>query len=303
MDDQVQESELEKAASNGDVKRLQELVDDAAFDKVSESAALALQAAAMFGQWDAVQYLMHDVGVDVGSADTGGVILQYAAVAGHLDIMKLACAAGADLSSAAGSNTLLSSASTGQIEILHFVIEHGVDLESASGPAALGAAMGGHWEAVKCIIESGASLTTDGVGVQLLALAAAAEQHDIAQRLEARSPDAVLEAGAVALLHLSSTQHWEVCRGAVRYLVGRGVDLGSDAASSAMRTAAMYGDLEMVKCLVEGGFSVSSAGGGEALASAGTLDGFDGKQAVVDYLTGLGAVAPPPPTLVLDEDF
>merc|ERR1712083_680483 len=205
--------------------------------------------------------------------------------------------AGADLNGKVGDNILLSSASTGKIDILKFALTHGVDVVGGGGEAALGAAKASCWEAVLELVVAGSDLVSDGVGVQLLALAAVQEQQEVVELLENRGVAVQSEAGMRALARLATPSEWDRCYDAVKYLVDKGVNLKSEAGHGALVTAARYGDLDMVQCLAAE-VDMKSEAAGEALAWAGELGTTEGKIAVVSYLTGLGAIAPAPPKLV-----
>lgn len=301
MGDELPESKLEKAVCEGSLDELRSLVAEEGFDPASETAKVALRSAAEGGKWDALRFLVEHARVGVSSVDTGGVVLQYAAVAGRLDMLQLVLDGGAELTGKVGHNVLLSSASTGQLDVLTFAVEHGADVASGGGRAAWGAAKASVWAAVQYIIGTGADVL-NGFGVQLLALAAVREQEAIVKLLADRGVTVNTEAGAQALRSLPATESWDLCSELVRYLVLGGVDVRSGAGDLALVTAARHGDLEAVQCLAKG-MDMSSGAAGEALAQAGELGSTEGQRAVASYLMGLGAVAPEPPALVLDEDF
>lgn len=303
MVDDEQESKLELAACAGDVAQLKCCVSEDGFDPKSHVAACALEGAAQGGQWDAVTFLVRDVGVDLIASNSGAVVLQYAAVAGRLDIMAVALAAGASLQSKVGANVLLSSASTGQLDIFKYAMQNGADILSDGGQAAWGAANASMWEIVLFILEASVDLAVDGVGVQLLALAAVRDQVEVVTRLKDKGISVKSEDGVTALMGLSSTRTWDIYADVVKYLVVNGVALDSEAGSAALRTAALYGDLEMVQCIVKGGANLQTEAAGEALARAGELGPRGSEKSVGAYLAEVGVVAPPALDLVLDADF
>merc|ERR1712048_1343042 len=99
------------------------------------------------------------------------------------------------------------------------------------------------------------------------------------------------ELATAALKHMSSTYEWDICRDAARYLITSGAASKSDAADAALVTAAMFGDFDMILCLVNHGVEIATEAGGRALANAGLLGGCldEDVQTVVRYLRDRGA--------------
>lgn len=302
--DEVPESALEKAAREGHVNTLHAVVKGSEFDGSSEEAASALCAAAGHSNWDAVRFLVQDAGVDCSPDDSGGTVLQLAAVSGRLDIMEILLAAGANMKSAqVGPRVLLSSSATGQLAILRYAIKQGADVTAYGGPAAWSAAKASCWECVRELISSDVDLATEGIGVRLLSLAAVRGQADLVELLKQSGVMIKGEAGELALSSLASTQEWDICADAVRYLLANGVSTHSGAGTKALVTASIYGDLEMVELLADSGVDLKSTSVGEALTRAGELGAPASTERIVKYLTDKGAVLPKSPELVLDEDF
>nr|ABV22256.1 ankyrin-like protein [Karlodinium veneficum] len=305
MADELPETILEKAAASGDVSALKELVGggDCVF-ALSEEASVALCIAAEQGHWDAVQYLVTGAGVHVSSDDSGGTVLQLAAVAGRLDAMEMLIAAGANICSArVAPRVLLSSAATGKLDILRFAICQRIDVATYGYAAAQSAAKSAHWDSVEILIDAGANLTEQGLGAQLMAHAAAQNQVAVLALLQTRGVAIDSDAGVLALSTLASTQEWDLCADAVRYLVSEGVNTRSEAGTKTFVIAAICGDLELVKNLVESGVDLESGPAQEAMARAGELGAPDSSAAIVEYLKGLGMPEPEMPKLGLDEDF
>jgi len=303
MDEGPPESKLEIAASAGDLSTLKVLFGDGDFDAKSETAVAALQNAAVAGHWDAVRLFVEVAGMDVSSVEAGGVILQYASVAGRLDIMRMVVDRGTSVKTRAGANALLSAASIGRLDIVEYLSEMGADVVSHGGDSALGAAKAGFWDVVAFIIRAGAELAAHGWGVQLLALADTQGQDQVVLLLRDKGVEVKSEAGQAALLEMASTQDYPQCRVAARYLVEHGVDLQSEAEAVSIRTAAMYGDLDMVQCILAAGLQAASEAGGKALESAGLLGTAEEQRLVSECLREHGAIQPPPPEIVFDADF
>lgn len=301
MDD-LPPSELETAAIHGDVDLVKSLVFERHFDPKSQEAQNALCAASESGHWKIVHFLVQEAGVSVESADVGGLAVQYAAQAGELPLLEMLVNKGASLRSTAGSRALLSSAATGHLEVLRFLISHGANVKDAGGEAALSAAKASVWEAVWELITAGTDLK-DGLAVQLQALAAVECQLEVVKWLEARGTNLRSEEATAALQSLSSTQHWDKCSKAVRYLVENGVNLRTDAGDAALITASVCGDSEMVKVLIEGGVSTTSSAASDALERAGELGSPESGREITDYLRAKGVAEPKLKTLVLDADF
>lgn len=303
MDDGRPVTKVEIAASSGDVCTLKELFADGELDAKSEVALAALQDAAMAGQWEAVRFLVEAAGMEVCSMDSGGFVLQYASLAGRLDVMSLVVDRGASLKTRAASNALLSASSIGSFSIVEYLVKAGVDVAASGGEAAWIAAKAGSWDIVKFIILAGAELADGGRGVQLLAFAATQGQDHILAMLEEKGVDVKSEAGTMALMDMASTQDYTECRAAVKYLIEHGVVAESEAGALALKTAAKFGDLDMVQCILASGLQATSEAGGQALDSAGLLASAEAQQLVVDYLTAHGAIRPPTPAFVFDADF
>lgn len=302
MDCDTRETEAEEAASQGDLDALKAAVSSKCTPEV---AAAALLKATEGRHWPAVQYLVEEAKIDVAVDGVGSLVVQHAAVAGRLDVIDMLVRHGVSLRSTAGSKALLSSAATGQMDILRYVAEGGADVVAFGGEAAWGAAKSGGWEAVEFLIAAGADLDLKSVGVRLLVFAEVSEQQEVVvAALAARGLKADSQAGAEALAYFASTQEWEPCDGCVKYLVVNGADVAGEGGDTALVTAAKYGDLEVVRFLVENGVDASRpSAGGEALSSAGLLGASSNTQPVVDFLLAHGAVPLAPPPLVLDEDF
>jgi len=309
MDDGHRVSALEQAAASGDVALLREAAagPDLAGDEEAraESVRLALRICCEGTHWDAVRFLVKEGVVDLACPESASAVLQHSAAAGCLDILKLAEAQGAKLASEAGAWAALAAAVSGQLEAMIFLVEAGADVREEGGRAALSAAKVGHWQASEYLLEAGGNLNLqpEGAGVQLLALAAVADKPALVEKLRERGVTVASPEGMAALLAMGSSMEWEPCREASRYLVENGVEVCSDAGSHALLTAAKYGDVDMVKLLVAHGVDTRSPLAGEAVARAGELGPPDSGAAVAAFLSAHGAVAPPPPKLVIDEDF
>lgn len=306
MDDEQRVSALEQSAVTGDVKLLREacagsdLGDGASR---AESILAALRICCEGAHWDAVRFMVQEGGADLTCPQAASAVLQHAAASGRMDILELAVRQGAKLASEAGSWAALSAAVTGQMDALRYIVDGGADVNAEGGRAALSAAKVGHWQASEYLVEAGGSLAPNGVGVQLLALAAVSEKQSIVGALRDRGVVVASEEGTEALLAMSSSQEWEPCREAVRYLVDHGARVRSEAGSQALVTAAKYGDIDMVRHLVACGVDPTSQLAGQAVARAGELGPSESAAPVVAFLSSQGAVAPPPPKLVIDEDF
>lgn len=302
--DEFPETELEKAASAGSLRRLEEIVGESDLHASSDEVARAVCTAAECGHWDCVQYLVQEATVDVQSDDCGGLLLQHAAVAGRLDMLDLLLGHGASLRLRVGAGVLLSSAATGNMEVLKLAVGRGADVFSFGGEAAWGAAKASSWEAVAFLVRSGINLEEDGLGVRLLSQAAVNEQPDVVTLLQERGVDIMSPAGALALASLASTQQWDTCVEAVKYLLDAGVDAKAGKSGQVLLvTAATVGDLEVVKLLVTSGVDVTGEAGSRAMDRAGELGPPKSAQTVSGYLAQCGAVAPKAPELVMDEDF
>lgn len=302
--DELPESELEKAASAGELHRLKDIIRASGLSASSDEATRAVCTAAECSHWDCVQYLVQEATVDVQPDACGGLLLQHAAVAGRLDMLDMLLGHGASLRLRVGAGVLLSSAATGNMEVLKLAVDRGADVYSFGGEAAWSAAKASSWEAVAFLVRSGINLEEDGLGVRLLSQAAVNEQPDAVKLLQERGVEIMSPTGALALASMASTHQWDTCAEAVKYLLDAGVDVQArGAGQAALVTAATVGDLEVVKRLVTSGVDVTGEAGSRAMDRAGELGPPESAKAVSEYLAQCGAVAPKVPELVLDEDF
>jgi len=292
--DELPDTELEKASREGNLEGLQELVKHGV--ELSDAVGGACIAAEL-GHWTCVCYLVEKVDV---AKKCGGELLQQAAVAGRLDVMTMLIEHGADLK-AASSGILLSSAATCKLEVLHFALDAGADLNFAPA-AAWAAAMASSWRALELLIVAGVDLS-EGLGVQLLALAEVNQQNHLLALLKEKGVAVRPPEGELALMKICSAQQWGMCAQAVKYLVEAGVDLQTEGGREALVTAALCGDLEMVNCLIHHGCDVTGEAGSQALDRAGELGPPESAKLISDLLLEHGAVALSRPDLVLDADF
>merc|ERR1712066_1083972 len=133
-----------------------------------------------------------------------------------------------------------------------------VDVVSYGAEAAWNAAKGDFWATTELLVNSRADLSKDGYGAQILAYATATGQDVMVSLLVNKNVLIKSDEGCMALARMASINEWPTCSDAARVLVVGGVDMCTQAGSSALYTAAVYGDLEMVKLMVENGVDVHS---------------------------------------------
>jgi len=303
--DEEKDSPWELAVCAHDLAKLRSLMTEPNFDPAADIVVSALQSAAEGGHWEVVQFFLGSVGTPLSTNRIGEVVLQYAASAGRLDVVMAVVDRGTSVASKSGSNALFSAATRGDLELLRYLADACANLKSTGGLIACAAAKVCQWEAVNMVLSYDVDIQDGGVGVRLMSLLGAEGQDVLVSDLIAQGVDVKSAGAQYALLHLSSTDEWETCRRAVRYLIEAGVDVTSHAGEAALVTAAKYGDLELLQLLVKKGVNVVSDAGGEAVANAALLGGCSDADvvAVRNLLTGHGAVAPQAPSLALEEDF
>jgi ankyrin repeat protein len=129
----VPELDLFEAASFGDMRRLEELLerDPASVGATTGDGFTALHLAAFFGHPDATRLLVRH-GADVDAPGTGwmtGTALHSSASASHADVVAVLLEAGADPNArqSGGWTPLHSAAHNGDLEIITLLLDAGSD--------------------------------------------------------------------------------------------------------------------------------------------------------------------------------
>lgn len=302
MEPESRESHLEKAALLGNTDEVVELISGNDFDPQSDEAHQALQHAVERNRWEVVRVLIVQGGMDMSQDSIGGLILQHATVCGNLDMVTFAVTSGLQVHSAAASTAVQGAAALGHVEILQYLFQSGATLTSEF-EAVCDAARAGFWDVVMYLMTKGLDLTTNGIGVQLLALAVVNGQCEIVSYLEGQGVRINSKQTKVALKHLSSAKWWDKYRNAVEYLLDSDADFDADAAEAVLLTAAKYGDACIVRQLLKSKVDISSSVETCALAHAGLLGSAEGEREVISLLRERGVEAPPMPQLITDADF
>lgn len=303
MDGDVPLSEIEAAVIQGNTELVKLLVRQDTFDPESEEAQNVLYSAAETCNWDLVSFLLQEANICEHSVDAREVVFQHAAQAGQLPLLHMLVAKGVSCQSAGASRALISSAACGHLDVLEFLIKQGANVHLFGTEATLSGANASVWGAVLKLLNADADLNEQTL-FQLFALASIEGQSLVVDWLHHKHRLNFQSNGATqALKVLSSTQQWERCWKAVRYLVEKGVAVNSEGGDSALLTASVCGDIEMVKLLVESGASLDSDAASDALERAGELGSPMSTREIAEYLRAKGVREPPAKQLVIDAYF
>jgi len=139
--------ELVKAANNGELAKVKQLIEKGADVNVVTNdrflgAIPVLMVATQRGHMDIVQFLVEN-GADVNACTTGdvegGTALMIASARGHLDIVKFLVENGADVNAVVtadeaegGTTALMIASQEGHFDIVKFLAEKGVDVKATN---------------------------------------------------------------------------------------------------------------------------------------------------------------------------
>lgn len=132
VDKQRLNMKLRRAARNGNIKKVERLIDQGAdVNDLNKSGDTALMMAAEDGQGDVCELLIAK-GVDVNAQNKSGeTALMKAAYFGHRKVCELLIAKGADVNAQnykTGDTALMSAAIAGRKKVCQFLIAHGANL-------------------------------------------------------------------------------------------------------------------------------------------------------------------------------
>ena len=156
---------IHDAAQNGDVAKLQQLIDSGA--KVDEirkgDDATALDVAAYAGRLNAVELLVKD-GADVNAQTAAGYTpLHLAALKGHVDVVDFLLKHGAEIDpvSTDGDTPLHLAAASGNVEVVQHLLDEGADrsIRDFSGRTPYNIAMAHGNDAAAKLVEPRESAT------------------------------------------------------------------------------------------------------------------------------------------------
>jgi ankyrin repeat protein len=154
--DRFRAAALVKAAEQGDVGRLRELLGAGVPATAADPADrefTALHRAVYAGHAEAVRVLLA-AGADVNATPDRPVIV--AASAGPVEIVRALLAAGADVHAGHGDDTaLVTAARHGGLEVVRALIEAGAHTGPTAGRATEAAADAGHGEVVRLLLAAG----------------------------------------------------------------------------------------------------------------------------------------------------
>lgn len=273
------------AASDGDLKTIQEMLKDGAVDVNARDwdDLTALIPAASSGYLEVCKFLV-EKGIDVNAKDKDGITaLMEASIMGHADIVQFLLESGADVNEAASSEVtaLWLAASEGRANVMKILLEKGADASNAriDGITALmTASVGGHADAVAILLENGADpLHEDRDGHTPLINAAENGDINVMKLLveKAGTPDYVNHVtanGLSAIVMAAANGKAE----AVKFLVENGANANvsyGDNQVTALMYAAASGHVDAVNVLVDIGkadMEAKHSNGGTALLEAAT---------------------------------
>ncbi|KAK9891834.1 hypothetical protein WA026_016633 [Henosepilachna vigintioctopunctata] len=294
---QPEKTSLVEACTDGDVRTVQKLLTEGgrSVHETSEEGESLLSLACSAGYFELAQVLlaMHANVEDRGIKGECTPLME-AASAGHLDIVRLLVAHGADVNaqSTTGNTPLMYGCAGGHTEVVQFLLEHGANVEdhNENGHTPLmEAASAGHVGLAKILLMHGAGINTHSNEFKESALTLACYKGhlDMVRFL--------LEAGAdqehktdemhTALMEASMDGHVEVAR--LLLDSGAQVNMPTDSFESPLTLAACGGHVDLAMLLIERGANIEEVNdeGYTPLMEAAR----EGHEEMVHLLLGQGA--------------
>jgi len=222
--------EIHDAATEGDIEKVKSLLAEIPelVNAEDDDEKTPLQYAAEAGHKDIVELLIAR-GADVNAKVTDGAPLHYAAHFGHKDIAELLIARGADVNAKMYHGTPLHcAAQRGHKDIVEFLIVNGADVNAkvTDGTPLHYAAQRGHKDIAELLIARGADVNARSKsGYTPLLVAAGSGHKDIAEFLIARGADVnAIDNDGGTLLHLAARNYG---RNAAKFLIVNGADVNA----------------------------------------------------------------------------
>ncbi len=158
--------QVHEAVKSGDVSKLQQyIIDKVDLDRQDKDENTPLHLAAVMGREDLAEMLIRGgAGIKKIENDIGLSPIQYAAIAGQANVVKILLDNGASVNekNSKGETLLLLAASRGHLAVVKLLLERGADVNMADNnnerPLHV-AANQGHPKVVQALIESGANRT------------------------------------------------------------------------------------------------------------------------------------------------
>ncbi|KAJ8935953.1 hypothetical protein NQ314_012575 [Rhamnusium bicolor] len=293
---QPEKTSLVEACTDGDVGTVRKLLTEGrSVHETSEEGESLLSLACSAGYFELAQVLlaMHANVEDRGIKGECTPLME-AASAGHLDIVRLLVAHGADVNaqSTSGNTPLMYGCAGGHTEVVKFLLENGANVEdhNENGHTPLmEAASAGHVGLAKILLMHGAGINTHSNEFKESALTLACYKGhlDMVRFL--------LEAGAdqehktdemhTALMEASMDGHVEVAR--LLLDSGAQVNMPTDSFESPLTLAACGGHVDLAMLLIERGANIEEVNdeGYTPLMEAAR----EGHEEMVHLLLGQGA--------------
>ncbi|XP_050507031.1 ankyrin repeat domain-containing protein 17-like isoform X3 [Diabrotica virgifera virgifera] len=293
---QSEKTSLVEACTDGDVRTVRKLLTEGrSVHETSEEGESLLSLACSAGYFELAQVLlaMHANVEDRGIKGECTPLME-AASAGHLDIVRLLVAHGADVNaqSTSGNTPLMYGCAGGHTEVVKFLLENGANVEdhNENGHTPLmEAASAGHVGLAKILLSHGAGINTHSNEFKESALTLACYKGhlDMVRFL--------LEAGAdqehktdemhTALMEASMDGHVEVAR--LLLDSGAQVNMPTDSFESPLTLAACGGHVDLAMLLIERGANIEEVNdeGYTPLMEAAR----EGHEEMVHLLLGQGA--------------
>ncbi|XP_067003505.2 ankyrin repeat domain-containing protein 17 isoform X3 [Anabrus simplex] len=262
---QTETRSLVEACTDGDVGTVRKLLTEGrSVHETTEEGESLLSLACSAGYYELAQVLlaMHANVEDRGIKGDCTPLME-AASAGHVDIVRLLIAHGADVNaqSSSGNTPLMYACAGGHEEVVHTLLESGANVEdhNENGHTPLmEAASAGHVGVAKILLEHGAGINTHSNEFKESALTLACYKGhlDMVRFL--------LEAGAdqehktdemhTALMEASMDGHVEVAR--LLLDSGAQVNMPTDSFESPLTLAACGGHVDLAMLLIERGANI-----------------------------------------------
>jgi ankyrin repeat protein len=261
----AQADDLIKAAENGDLPHLEELLAKGVnVDARNSNGWTPLIIASEMGHIDVVQALLAK-GSDINAKDNDGwTPLMRASQFGNLGVVRALLSKGADVNAKnySGGVALIIASQNGHLEMVQALLSKGADvnaMDSYGWTALMEAAQFGHLDLVQALLAKGADVSakSNSVGSALM-LASSKGYIDVVQELLSKGADvnAKMGDGSTALLIASKNGHLDV----VEALLAKGVEVNakSNDGTTALSLASQQGHQDVVLALLSKGADINA---------------------------------------------
>ncbi|KAJ6183623.1 hypothetical protein N7519_004924 [Penicillium mononematosum] len=223
-----------------------------------------LQCAISRGHLNLIQLLLAHGADPKGNGDLNNDPLSSAAALGHEDIVRLFLERGVDVNTPPGSDrsALIAACGKGRIHTAEILLNSGANIDAESqlfGNPLEAAAVAGHWELVTLLLEKGADPNSQESEIEpALQAASASGREDMVQILLNHHADINRQGGAYGTALIAACINGH--EQITRILLDNGANPNSEngAFNSALRAASMNGNQQIVQMLLDSGANINA---------------------------------------------